>query len=154
MADSTIVVRFFEGARKRVKLNCTYAVGAMVSKAKARCEDLISARDHTLADLRRLGYPYAKRKPANPHDPPVVVHVQNGNLISGLQQTPPKGNSEGVSASVINTCEEDVWIQEGTPTMIARPYMDWVREHYADQILQAGKDEFLKRGGFTEEQSA
>lgn len=159
MSADNVVVEFFEGAKKRVKLNLQYAVGAMSEQAKAHCEDMISARDHTLADLAAMGHPYAKRQrtkrigqsivtlPAagNPHDPPETVHAQSGDLVDGLRLTPPKGNVNGVSASVINTDPIDPYVQLGTYNMIARPYMQKVRELYGAAILAAGRKAFLDR---------
>lgn len=128
----------------RAKVAAQFAVGAMAQKAKARCEDLISARDHSLKELADMGHPYAKRDPQNPHDPPETVHVQDGALISGLRATKPTGSSGGVSAKVVNDDPVDVWVQGGTRTMIARPYMERVRREFGADIIAAGEAEFAR----------
>lgn len=53
-----------------------------------RVRDLLDSRvkkntgltDHSLADLRRLGHPYARRAPQEIHSPGYQVHTQSGAL--------------------------------------------------------------------------
>jgi hypothetical protein len=139
MGDSRMVLKFLERKVRDAKLSAMVAAGGMAHEARKRCEDLISARDHTLQDLARMGHPYSKAHPDNPHDPPEVVHVQSGALISGLTEDAPSADSQGARARVHNVeVELDERIQLGTPTMIARPYMRTVRRVYRQEILDAG----------------
>jgi len=132
------------GWKRDTKLAAQFAVGAMVQTAKACCEELLSARDHTPADLAAMGHPYAQRAPNNPHDPPEVVHAQSGELVSGLRATAPTGSSGGVSARVVNDDPIDPWVQIGTETMIGRAYMARVQRDHATEIIAAGEREFAR----------
>ena len=92
--------------------------------------DIISLGDHSLADLRRMGHPYATRDPRNPHDPPESVHAQKGNYLRALHVARPEGYSMAIVKGKItiegDMKQRDRWIQEGTKKMIARPWMRWV----------------------------
>jgi hypothetical protein len=140
-----VTLRFLGNLSPKSKLAMTFAAGAMATKAKAYCEDIISARDHSLRELALMGHPYAAAHPANPHDPPETVHVQDGDLIAGLTATAPIGTAHGAQAKVINTDPVDEWIQGGSEKMIARPYMHRVKEAHGDEILEVGKSVLAQR---------
>jgi hypothetical protein len=145
-AESTY--RFLKEMRANAKLAATFAVGAMAQRAKARCAEMLSLDDHTQKDLNRLGNPYARRhgpEGAGLHDPYQQVHTQTGALAAGLKASAPRATSTGATAEVYNTDEKDPWIQVGTSVMIGRPYMKFVQSAYADEIIQAGQDEFESR---------
>jgi hypothetical protein len=139
MADITAVLKFMDGWTAKARFGATLAVGAMAHETHGHCEDTISARDHSLAELAAMGHPYATRDPRNPHDPPQTVHVQSGALISGLQDGDVKATAKGATARVWNTEQPlDTWIQTGTPAMIARAYMEYVHDNFAAEIYEAG----------------
>lgn len=127
------------------KVAAMVAVDVMAEKTKERCQEMITLTDHSLKDLAAMGHPYAKRDPHNPHDPPEQVHVQSGDLIRGRKVIAPHDTSNGVEAEVVNVSPEDVWIQLGTETMIARPYMGRVVADYRDEIEEAGRRVFTNR---------
>lgn len=96
---------------------------------------LISASDHSLADLAKAGHPYAVRDPHPPHSDP-VIHAQTGRYLDALKLTPPVGKNFAGSPAIIKgrlgiegdeEMEQlDRWLQEGTLKMIARPWMEQV----------------------------
>src|SRR5579872_6519222 len=115
------------------------AVGAMSIKAKAYCDQLLSLSDHTQADLTAQGHPYAKRDPQPIHDPIEQVHEQTGALRRGLTVTKPVATRGQIMAQVYNAEQPlDSFIQLGTRTMIARPYMALVRRLYHEAIEAIG----------------
>ena len=152
MAIGTIksesAIRFLQGMRREVKLAATFAVGAMAQRTKGHCADMLSLTDHTQKQLDALDHPYAKRhgpQGSSLHDPFQQVHTQSGDLLGGLEAVAPRATAAGATASVRNTDEKDVWIQLGTPTMIARPYMAYVRTAQAEDIQAAGAAELERR---------
>jgi hypothetical protein len=44
----------------------------------------ISLTCHSLRELRRMGHPYARRRPRNPHSPGYLIHLQSGELRKSL----------------------------------------------------------------------
>lgn len=104
-------------------------------KAKARLEEAAnvleekmienaSLTDHTLKDLARLGHPYSVRNPANPHDPPYLIHEQTGNLKNNIERTrSPKGFKISVGVD-----EDKVfyipYLILGTSKMIPRNFIE------------------------------
>ena len=56
----------------------------------------ISLSDHSLEDLAELDHPYAKRNPHPPHDPPWLVHTQEGVLLKSLKKKTTKRKNEVV----------------------------------------------------------
>ena len=108
---------------------------------------LISASDHTLRDLARMGHPYGRApsttRQAPPHGDP-VVHVQTGRYLAALKKTPPVGKVFAGNPAIIkgrlaiegnDEVEQlDRWLQEGTLKMIARPWMELVMRQFGDDI--------------------
>lgn len=56
------------------------AMEAVVEDLEEKVLENISLTDHSLEDLRNMGHPYALAHPNNPHDPPYLVHEQEGDL--------------------------------------------------------------------------
>jgi hypothetical protein len=124
---------------KRANEALLVAVGAMAHETKALCIKLVSADDHTLAQLAALGHPYAKRSPQAIHDPIEQVHQHKGELVAGMTETRPVARKGRISARVYNSAQPlDTWIQNGTRTMVARPYMAFVRRAYHKIITGVG----------------
>lgn len=142
MADLTAVLKFMDGWSALARFGATLAAGAMARCAADHCRDTISARDHSLKELAAMGHPYAAAHPSdpgNPHDPPETVHAQDGALLAGLQDGDVQATAAGATARVWNTEQPlDTWVQVGTPTMVGRAYMEFVRNHFADDIVAAG----------------
>ncbi|QGH73024.1 MAG: hypothetical protein [Siphoviridae sp. ctCJE6] len=93
----------------------------------------ISLEDHTLADLRRLGHPYAARhgdKGLPLHDPYWQVHKQSGRLLSSKRSGTVKASVSsgklealafvGLSESV---APHALFVVFGTSKMIPRPVL-------------------------------
>jgi hypothetical protein len=142
------IVEFLQGMSREAKIAATFAVGAMAETAKRKCQKTIGLTDHSLADLAKLDHPYAKRhgpEGSGLHEPYEAVHVQDGDLYNGLNVEAPVATAQGAQSAVRNSDPKDPWIQYGTTKMIARPYMDYVRTTYADEILSAGRSEFENR---------
>jgi len=94
--------------------------------ANQACEKMISADDHSLAELALMGHPYSAAHPDPPHSDP-IIHVVTGDYQRGLVTTPPVGWSDAIiSGTIKNDDPKDRWLQDGTVNMIARPYMEWV----------------------------
>lgn len=103
--------------RVRTTLHEANKLNAKLLKQKAR-EDS-SLTDHSLADLARMGHPYAKRAPNPPH-PPYMVHRQTGKYIAGFfSRTGQRGDTWfiefGNNADPVTT-----WLEGGTKKMIPR----------------------------------
>jgi hypothetical protein len=146
--NSIVALKFMSGWKAKTKLAAMYAVGSMAEKAWAFCDKMLSLDDHTLSELTALDHPYAKRwgpEGSGLHDPFQQVHEQTGELRAGLKTRPPSADAMGARASVYNDSETDPLIQIGTQTMIARPYMAYVKSANAEEILAAGAEEFQKR---------
>jgi len=98
----------------------------------------ISLTDHSLKELKRLGYPYAKREPKKIHEPDWLVHKQKGDLVRSLgvfiRKTPRK-----FSAKV--GCDETIaphvaWIVHGTSKMVGRDFIRGSFEQVKDEIRE------------------
>jgi hypothetical protein len=103
--------------------------------AQAACRTMISADDHTQAELDAMGNPYGNRNPHVIHEPDEIVHTQSGAYLRGLRTIPPVGTFGAIiEGQVVNDDSKDRWIQEGTTNMRARPYMEKVVETYGEAI--------------------
>jgi len=98
----------------------------------------ISLTDHSLRDLRRLGYPYSRVRPKKIHDPEWLVHVQKGQLLDSLKEvtkvtpmrfTPKVGCDEEVAPHV--QC-----IVMGTSKMVSRDFIRGSFEEVQDEIKE------------------
>ncbi len=97
----------------------------------------ISLTCHSLAKLREMGHPYAVRDPHNPHNPPYLVHKQEGNLIASLY-------SESVETTGIVGVDEGSapyarFIITGTSKMIPRDFLGGSLFEKRDQIYEVLK---------------
>jgi hypothetical protein len=82
--------------------------------------------DHSAHDLRRLGYPYARRFGPGTLHPDFWVHAQSGRLASGLEMR-IRETVYNITGTVRNTVYYDVFVQRGAYKMRPRPYMHQVR---------------------------
>ena len=105
--------------------------------------------DHTLADLKSLGYPYSATHPKPPlHDPNWQIHKQSGLLSDNIRQT-----AEGKDAISVGVDGEKVIDDEGypylddvingTPLMIPRPFVTESYNESTDQIKET-MDDYIK----------
>jgi hypothetical protein len=116
------------------------AVGKMAEAAYARCKEMVSLDDHTLAELAKAGHPYAKADPQTDfHTPYEQIHARADAILDGLEATRPVAHWGEVTAEVHNNEQPlDTWLQKGTRTMVARPYMQFVVNKYASAISAVG----------------
>lgn len=113
-----------ERARMTLQSAAQYNAALLVAKA----QEFSSSDCHTLADLRRMGHPYAKRAPNPPH-PIYMIHKQRGRFFaawySKVVNTP-----DGVQVILGNTARVRGWsllglLDKGTKLMIARLIMPY-----------------------------
>ena len=83
-------------------------------------KELTSLTDHSLADLRRMGHPYAQRVNRPPH-PPERTHIQSGNYNRGWRRYVLPSRLRG-EAGVYNNVRYAGFLDmvNGTHSMIRR----------------------------------
>jgi hypothetical protein len=107
--------------------------------------EIISATDHTLKDLAKMGHPYGFKHPQEIHDPDVIVHIQSGRYEKALKVQKPSSYAdrsiiEGKVGIMGDEAMEtlDQRLQLGTAKMRARPWeqylVDHKGEHYAEIV--------------------
>lgn len=108
--------------------------------ALATQEDLLeTARLHssgrrTLADLRRMDYPYARRHGA-PQLPADEINIQGGAFLAGWTPLGPERDGGDLVTGVYNAAEDAPFLL-GTVTMFERP----VDEKIADEVWPRHQD--------------
>lgn len=109
-------------------VNDEFKTAARVSRTKLsdRMRVNASLADHTLADLRRMGHPYAKRSPQEIHTPSYLVHKQTGTLLEAIEDVEEVVPNQGTLVDVgINESKapyaKDVIF--GTATMVGRDFV-------------------------------
>lgn len=106
-------------ARLRTTLRESNKYNARLLKKRAR--EYSNLRCHSLADLRRMGHPYATRDPAPPHWP--YIHTQSGKFLAKwYSRTSARGNDFTIEFGNASG-KLAVWLEEGTKKMISRPIM-------------------------------
>lgn len=81
----------------------------------------ITLRDHTLQDLRKLGYPYSVRDPRGIHDPEWQVHEQSGEMVDAVRiEETRKGFRIGVDDAL---APHAIFVVFGTSKMISRDFI-------------------------------
>jgi hypothetical protein len=120
----------------RAKAAALVGVIRALQVGKAKTVALLSADDHSLAELAAMGHPYSKVHGFVIHVPDETVHTRGGELVDGVTAVPPKGTASSIiEGSIVNTAQPlDRWIQAGTIHMRARPYMDYVTKKYGDDM--------------------
>lgn len=130
-----VVVSGLESVGVDAREAAYYAVVEALQKAFEACRSVVSEGDHSLRDLAELGHPYGFKHPQQIHDPDVEVHVQSGAYREALRAISPIGTGEAIiEGSIVNDSPLDRWIQEGTTKMRARPWMEWIVQHYGADL--------------------
>ena len=133
-----IVVGGLEDASLEIREAAFQGVLLALNMAFDACKTVISADDHSLRELALMGHPYGFTHPKLIHEPDVIVHIQSGDYLAHLQRTSPKGaNGQIIEGEVFNDSPLDRWIQEGTSRMRARPWMQWIVDHYGEDFADA-----------------
>ena len=114
------------GLETRVRRHMASTLHTIADRLEERMKENASLTDHSLKDLRALGYPYAARRPRNPHTPPYQVHSQTGPSAGDLHNA--------IRTNIINQYRIQVGVDEteapyvkhviyGTERMIARDFI-------------------------------
>lgn len=109
-----------------------------------------SLTDHTLADLRRMGHPYAKRQPAPPHDPYWLVHKQSGDLYDAIEKTPVQSNP-GKNKFFVEVGADEAkarharWVIMGTPKMISRDFVTGTYKQERENLMKMIEENMAQR---------
>lgn len=90
-----------------------------------RIADRLSSGPYSLADLRRMGHPYARRRPRPPL-PPGVINVQSG-LFRRSWHVEAHLRGARMEVSIENRAPYARYLLEGTRRMIPRPYEEALR---------------------------
>lgn len=106
-----------------------------------KCREFTSLTDHTLADLARLGHPYARRWAPHTLHPDYLVHIQTGTLQAGLTMGVAELHTETVGW-VANSTWYDKFVQLGTRYTRPRPYMFQVRVELEPVLREMGRHMF------------
>jgi hypothetical protein len=138
----TVTIKGLEAATEfsslptRAKAACFAGVVNALALGLKEARVIVSADDHTLKELAKLGHPYSKEHPQTIHIPDETVHTRRGELLDGLIVNAPSGQAAGiVEGSITNTAQPlDRWIQSGTVRMRPRPYMDRVALDHGDEM--------------------
>lgn len=130
-----VVVQGLDDASLDVREAAFQGVLLAMNAAFKACETMLSASDHSLRQLAMMGHPYGFAHPQEIHDPDVLVHLQSGEYRRNLRRISPQGAfGDIVEGQIVNDSRLDRWIQEGTSKMRARPWMQWIVEHYGDDF--------------------
>lgn len=101
-----------------------------------------SLTDHSLADLAEMGHPYSAAHPANPHEPPYLVHTQGGELLSGIYDGTSDASVSGgnlraeAHVGVSESVAHAVFVIMGTSKMIPRDFLTGSLEEIREQIIE------------------
>jgi hypothetical protein len=79
-----------------------------------------SSGPFSTALLRKMGHPYARRKPNPPQDP-AIINRQSGDFINAWRVSGPRQTTTGLKTKLINDVRYAIYLQNGTETMIERP---------------------------------
>lgn len=106
----------------------------------------MSLQDHSLADLRELGHPYARRYGSQGlglHEPYWLVHIQSGALLASkesgvIEASIEKGKLE--AAAFVRLDEGQAWhalyIIWGTSKMIPRDFLRGSLENIKNEAIE------------------
>lgn len=127
---------------KQVKDAVVEGLTEVTKNYKDQVDKELSLDDHTLAELRQLGYPYAVGKPENiPHDDR-MVHEQSGDLRKSIKIGPvEETTSRKFTALVTTTDPKAAFLIYGTSRMRPRRF----HEKAFEDLKQKFWDPLIKR---------
>lgn len=96
----------------------------------------LSSGPLTTAHLRRMGHPYAKRRP-NPAIDAAIINVQTGRFRDAWRIIGPRKTSAGLRTRLVNDSPYAGFLASGTATMIERPIEARLRERVQRQRAQS-----------------
>jgi len=97
------------------------AIRENAETVKRQAENFSRARYYSLAQLRQMGHPYARRAP-HPPKPAHIINRQSGAFRAGFKVA-YRPNIDGATATVYNVVPYAKFML-GTRYMIARPVLD------------------------------
>jgi hypothetical protein len=90
----------------------------------------LSSGPYSSAALRRMGHPYARRRPRPPGDV-AIVNVQTGRFLAAWRVSGPRKTGSGLSTRLVNNSPQARLLLGGTKVMIARPIIKRIGERVA-----------------------
>ncbi len=143
-----IVVEGLEHVTNGVRKAAMLGVIEALQVAHGHAHEMISASDHSLADLALMGHPYGFVHPQVIHEPDEIVHAQSGEYLDALKVQKPRSYADGaivegeVGIDPDNAAMQtlDNFIQNGTVKMRARRWSERVADEYGDEIAAPIED--------------
>lgn len=126
-----------------LRITATRALQSGLKKAadilEAKIIENASLTDHTLADLEKLGHPYAMRNPRSPHFPEYQVHKQDGSLVNAVTQK--KINQYAIDVGVDEARAPHVrHVIFGTRKMVARDFIGGSFKEVEEEMVRVMRD--------------
>jgi hypothetical protein len=100
----------------------------ILAQAQRMAVDL-SSGGYTSAMLRRMGHPYATRRPAPPQSA-AIINAQTGLFRGSWRTSGPRRTGSGFKSTLENTAGYAALLFQGTEVMIPRP----IRERIAARM--------------------
>ncbi len=135
-----VVVSGLETATLEVREGAFQGVLLALNAAFKACEQMLSPMDHSLRDLAMMGHPYGFTHPAQVNSPDEMVNFQTGRYRAALEKVTPSGQFGDIIGGQIQIGDDmadlDRWIQEGTTKMRARPWMQYIVDHFGQDFAE------------------
>ena len=122
------IAAYLRGCAERLRARLNEAERENVQDVLATAR-LYSSGPYSRADLRRLGHPYARRRPRPPL-PPGIVNVQTGTFLAGWRV---EGPDRDLASRVVNETDRAEFMR-GTARMIRRPIAAAVERETAERV--------------------
>jgi hypothetical protein len=142
-----ITVTGLENATNGVMKAAFLGVLNAIVKAEKDSREMISASDHSLQQLAKMGHPYGFKHPAQIHDPDEIIHIQSGRYEKALKAQKPRSYAdreiiEGRVGIMGDAAMEtlDQRLQLGTSKMRARNWSQYVVDHHGEEYGQIVED--------------
>lgn len=147
--DLAEISAHYQGYLNRVKRELESATEDVAEDLVTAMRDLTGLTDHSLADLRDLDHPYARRHALGsaPH-PDYEVHRQEGDLQDGLR--PEHGGTwqNGQVVSEVHDDAEHLWhVLQGTEHMRPRDFASAAILQHLGQFEARYRQAFQNAGG-------
>jgi hypothetical protein len=142
-----IVVGGLQNTTNSVMKAAMLGVIKALAEAYKDANELISATDHSLKDLAKMGHPYGFKHPQEIHDPDVIVHIQSGRYEKALMVQKPSSYADRTiiegKVGIMGDAEMEVLdqrLQLGTSKMRARPWTQHVVDENGEKYAEIVSD--------------